>query len=180
MYYIRMSKKQLINPNSYCKLPLLLAMFMLALSGLTACGKQQPGLDNYSTTKARPASGGDAVVQTARTQTGKRYKFGGTTPQTGFDCSGFVCWSYSQHGYALPRNSKEQMSYGQPIKKTELKPGDLVVFKPPRRRGGLHTGIYTGNGNFIHSPSTGDSVREDSLQNPYWEKYYVTARRIIQ
>ena len=117
---------------------------------------------------------GAAVSRTALSAVGTRYASGGTTPGKGFDCSGLVCWAYWQNGIAMPRTAKEQSETGRAVGKKYLRAGDLVVFKV---RGGMHTGIYTGQGKFVHSPSRGKSVREDAIAADYWSSRFVAGRR---
>ena len=121
---------------------------------------------------------GSAVVATAKTQIGKPYKYGGSTPSTGFDCSGLIQWSYKQHGISVPRQAKDQAASGKAVKKSQLQPGDIVVFRISARSG-IHTGIYSGKGNFVHSPSSGKRIREDNINTDYWKRRYVSARRIL-
>lgn len=115
-----------------------------------------------------------SVVQTMRGQIGVPYRYGGATPK-GFDCSGLIQWSYRQHGISVPRVARAQANFGSPVNRNMLKPGDIVAFKV---RGAYHTGVYSGNGYFIHSPSRGRKVREESLNTPYWQRVYIGARRI--
>lgn len=109
---------------------------------------------------------------------GTRYHFGGTTPQTGFDCSGLVAHVY-QHawGVALPRNTQEQRRLGRPVKLSELKPGDLV-FYDTRNRPYSHVGIYVGQGNFVHAPRRGATVRIESVNTRYWRSRFNGGRRL--
>ncbi|SHN55080.1 C40 family peptidase [Desulfovibrio litoralis] len=118
---------------------------------------------------------GEAVVNTARSMIGTRYKLGGTNPN-GFDCSGFVCWTFAKYGKDMPRTAREQGAVGDKLNVSSLKPGDVVVFKIRR---GYHSGIYTGDGNFIHSPRKGESVREDSIFSKYWQNKLIAARRVL-
>ncbi len=134
--------------------------------------------------KNRDAKAGDSVQQkilsTAFSQIGARYRYGGTSPETGFDCAGFVKWAYGQNGIDLPRSSREQLSHGKSIPKSELRPGDIVVFS--RRMGsarGTHAGIYVGNGKFIHSPRTGYTVRVDNAFDDHYGARFMGARRVI-
>ena len=151
-----------------------LAALLLVLLLANGCAKSPlPTLETPSHTTSR-----DAIVKTARSQIGAKYKNGGDSPSSGFDCSGLACWVYSQNGIALPRTTKEQIESGKAISRQDLKPGDLVVFKISAWRG-LHTGIYTGSGKFIHSPSSGKRVREDLLSDPYWQKRFSAGRRIL-
>lgn len=127
-----------------------------------------------STDPVGPTTTGAAVCRSARAAIGVPYKTGGTSPRKGFDCSGLVTWAYAQNGVSLPRTTVEQNKMGQRVSKSNLKPGDVVVFKIRR---GLHTGIYTGKGTFIHSPSRGKKVREENLQAAYWKDRFLHGRR---
>ena len=153
----------------------LLVAALLVLLIATGCAKHPSATSPVGQGKAT----GQGICETARSKIGVRYKAGGTKPSTGFDCSGFVCWTFAQHGINLPRTSKEQAKAGTTINKKELRPGDLVVFKISSRTG-THSGIYSGNGKFIHSPSSGKTVCEESMNAPYWKSRFLTARRIPQ
>jgi LysM repeat protein len=123
-----------------------------------------------------PLSAGD-ILKTAFSQVGRPYKFGGTSPGTGFDCSGFVGWVYGRNGIKLPRSSPEMLSQGQAVARRELAPGDLVFFGRQKRV--THVGIYTGNNRYIHSPSRGRGIQESSLDDRARGEYYLGARRIL-
>ncbi|MCL1889883.1 MAG: C40 family peptidase [Desulfovibrionaceae bacterium] len=135
-----------------------------------------PGGNGYSQEARKATGSGGNIVSTARSQTGVPYRLGGTTPQKGFDCSGLVYWVYKQYGISVPRLAKAQASSGRQVSSVDLRPGDIVAF---RINGGYHTGIYSGNGNFIHSPRTGSRVREENLRNGYWSKRFIGGRRMI-
>lgn len=120
---------------------------------------------------------GQAISKTARNNIGIRYRAGGNDPSKGFDCSGLVCWTYEQYGISMPRTAREQMNVGQGVRKEQLRPGDVVVFKISNRRG-YHSGIYTGNGKFVHSPSSGKVVCEDDMNSDYWKNRFVAGRRV--
>ncbi len=154
--------------------PAALLIALLAFCMLQGCGKRSIAPEPVT----RGPLSGDAVVSTARTQIGTKYKSGGSTPQTGFDCSGFICWTYAQYGVNLPRRTVDQASAGRTVKRRDLRPGDVVVFRISRRAG-LHTGIYTGGNKFIHSPSTGGRIREESLSVDYWNRRFVSGRRVL-
>lgn len=118
------------------------------------------------------------LVGTAMGFLGVPYRRGGNNAATGFDCSGFVRAIYSQTvGLVLPRRADEQAKATQKIDKNELKPGDLVFFNTMRRTFS-HVGIYVGEGNFIHAPRSGASVRVESMQTPYWSRRFDGARRV--
>lgn len=117
-----------------------------------------------------PAAGQD-VVSVALSLQGKPYRYGSEGPSA-FDCSGFTKYCYGQVGVALPHSSRAQSGVGSPVAVADLKPGDLVFFG---RSGVNHAGMYVGNGNFIHSPSPGETVRVQSLSS---HSGYVGARRV--
>jgi cell wall-associated NlpC family hydrolase len=98
------------------------------------------------------------VVQVALSKLGAPYRWAAAGPNA-FDCSGFTMWCYAQVGIALPHSSRSQISVGERVSRDNLKPGDLVFFGSPIH----HVGIYIGDGNFIHSPNTGDVVKITSL-----------------
>jgi cell wall-associated NlpC family hydrolase len=106
-----------------------------------------------------------------------RYHRGGRKPSTGFDCSGFVRYVFLHSiGLDLPTNSASQFLAGLKVKRSEMKTGDLVFFRT-RGKAISHVGIYIDNGQFIHSPSAGKTVRVDSLNEAYWAKHFVGAKR---
>ncbi|WP_028561777.1 C40 family peptidase [Paenibacillus pinihumi] len=107
---------------------------------------------------------------------GTPYKWGGTTVE-GFDCSGFILYIYNQFDVQLPRTSKTQAEAGTQLEKDELRSGDLVFFNIDGK-GISHAGIYVGDGQFAHSSSS-KGVTISKLSEPYYEKRYVTARRVI-
>lgn len=106
-----------------------------------------------------------------------RYHRGGRAPSTGFDCSGFVRYVFMHSiGLDLPTNSASQFLAGLKVKRNEMKTGDLVFFRT-RGKAISHVGIYIDNGQFIHSPSAGKTVRVDSLNEAYWAQHFVGAKR---
>ena len=115
------------------------------------------------------------LVERAKTAIGTPYVRGGTS-MSGFDCSGFVQWAYKSVGVSLPRTAREQSVLGTPIDSDEMEAGDIVAFRHPRR--GYHTGIYVGDGKFIHSPRRGKSVEITSLSDPYFSSTFLGARRV--
>jgi cell wall-associated NlpC family hydrolase len=121
------------------------------------------------------------IINLAEKYLGTPYTWGGADPRRGFDCSGFVQWLYSQPaggGMALGRTTYAQAKQGVRVAKEDLKPGDVVFFEPGSK-GPEHEGLYIGQGQFIHSPHTGDSVKISSLNSPWYQQNYVTARRFI-
>jgi cell wall-associated NlpC family hydrolase len=109
---------------------------------------------------------------------GIRYKYGGTSPENGLDCSGLVRYVFKDAwGANLPRTSEEISRVGQHIETQDLQPGDLVFYNT-LRRGFSHVGIYLGDNKFIHSPSAGGEVRIESMDLSYWKHRFNGARRI--
>jgi cell wall-associated NlpC family hydrolase len=109
---------------------------------------------------------------------GIRYRMGGSSPDTGFDCSGLVSYVARQVlGFNLPRRSEEISRMGQNIEPSDLQPGDLVFYNTLRRQYS-HVGIYLGEGRFVHSPSAGGVVRVDRMDMAYWKARFNGARRI--
>jgi cell wall-associated NlpC family hydrolase len=120
---------------------------------------------------------GDVVVG-ALNMIGVRYRWGGNSPDSGLDCSGFVRYVFQDTlGMSLPRRAEEMSRVGEKVRMSELKPGDLVFFNTMRRTFS-HVGIYIGDNKFVHSPSTGSTIRVDDLDSTYWEKRFTGARRI--
>lgn len=109
---------------------------------------------------------------------GIKYKYGGASPTTGFDCSGFVNYVYFKAAnLQLPRTAKGISRYGESVSKDNLAPGDLVFFNTAHRAFS-HVGIYIGEGNFIHAPSRGGAVRIESMQTNYWAERFNGAKRL--
>ena len=123
-------------------------------------------------------SSDNALVSEALNYLGIRYRFGGNSPDTGFDCSGLVTYTAERsQGLKLPRNAAEIAQQGVSVSKSELKAGDLVFFNTMGRRYS-HVGIYLGDDRFVHSPSSGGVVRVENMTLAYWSKRYNGARRI--
>ena len=107
-----------------------------------------------------------------------RYVRGGHDPATGFDCSGFVRYVFAHAiGMQLPTNSASQFLSGLKVNRADMKPGDLVFFHTRGKGGISHVGIYISNGNFIHSPASGQSVQISSLDEAYWAQHFAGAKR---
>lgn len=118
------------------------------------------------------------VLVNALSLTGIRYKYGGNSPETGFDCSGFVRYVYQQTAnLSLPHSARAISQLGHSVHKNELKPGDLVFFNT-LKSAFSHVGIYLGNNRFIHAPSSGGGVRVEDMQTGYWAKRFNGAQRI--
>jgi murein DD-endopeptidase len=124
------------------------------------------------------SSAGDKAADTALTMVGKPYKFRGDTA-AGFDCSGLVRYSYLAAGMKVPHSTYSLREHTRPVLAHDMRKGDLVFFN---ESGGKysHVGIYIGSNLFVHAPSTGKSVRKDTLQDPYWKKHFLGARRFYE
>jgi len=162
-------KKNYLPP---LRIGLLLGLTMFLLAG---CGQRR-----VTTGAPDKTSQGYRVAETATTQIGRPYRAGGSTPQGGFDCSGLVFWSYGQHGVQIPRTTTGQAKAGASISRSSLMPGDIVVFREPSGPNQLHTGIYIGNNNFVHSPNSRGSVRIESLNAAHWRRTFLSGRRIVK
>lgn len=124
--------------------------------------------------------GTSSLVDSAMNFLGVRYKLGGNTAETGFDCSGFTRHVFEMSlGRVLPHRADEQANAPELAKvdRKDLKPGDLVFFDTMRRTFS-HVGIYLGDGKFIHSPRTGETVRIEDINISYWAKHFTGARRV--
>jgi len=120
----------------------------------------------------------ERVVLSAKKQLRKRYRWGGTSPRTGFDCSGLMQYAYKSIKVKIPRTAKEQYKYTKRIPLAKLQAGDLIFFHTRRTRTRVnHVGLYIGNGEFIHAPRQGKRVSVAKLSK-YWRRKAVGAGRI--
>ncbi len=118
------------------------------------------------------------VLINALSLTGIQYKYGGNSPATGFDCSGFVRYVFrNAANLSLPPTARAIAQIGKSVKKDELQPGDLVFFNT-LKSAFSHVGIYLGDSKFIHAPSKGKAVRVESMQNSYWSSRFEGAQRL--
>ena len=135
----------------------------------------EPPADDGGVEPPPPSGGrGTQVVAIAMRYLGVPYRWGGASPSTGFDCSGFTMYVYAKIGVSLPHYAASQYGMGVAVSRSQLQPGDLVFF-----RGLGHMGMYVGGGNFIHAPHTGDVVKISSLSDSYYTRNWVGARRIL-
>ena len=151
---------------------------------LAACGSMPPPSfsDAYDLNAAGPAPSSaisdeqaSDIAINALGLVGTPYRYGGNTPEGGFDCSGLIGYVYrNQTGMRPPRTVAQLSDYGQPLSRTQLRSGDLVLFGRNRP---THAGIYVGQGRFVHAPSTGGTVRLDRLDGPYWSRQLASFRR---
>jgi hypothetical protein len=138
-----------------------------------------PSLASGFEQRGEASAAGAELVLRALSLLGVNYKFGGSSPDTGLDCSGLVRHVFREAaGLGLPRRSVDISKAGEVIRKDELKPGDLVFFNT-LRRAFSHVGIYIGNGQFVHAPSRGGGVRVEDMSDRYWRKRFNGARRML-
>ena len=109
---------------------------------------------------------------------GCRYVYGGSSPK-GFDCSGFTSYIYKQFGVSIHRTASGQLNNGYAVSRSDLKPGDLVMFKSYGSKPASHVGIYIGGDEFVHSSAPGVGVVIDSLNSSFYSSTYVGARRVF-
>lgn len=121
----------------------------------------------------------EALVKSARDFIGVPYLWGGSSVETGFDCSGLTMTVYQLNGYNLPRHSARQFDEGLVVEKTRLQKGDLVFFAINVRSKISHVGIYIGEDKFIHAPSQGKKIRIDSLNAVYYAKRFAGGRTYL-
>jgi len=120
---------------------------------------------------------GDRLVSRAMQYLGTPYRYGGTSPSTGFDCSGFVYYLYGAvFGQRIPRMPHDMARQGTPVARNELKRGDLVLFG--YRGTFTHIGVYAGNGQFVHATHSGSPVMVTPLDSAYYRERYMTAVRL--
>jgi NlpC/P60 family protein len=155
-----------ISRLRYVLLSLVLLCALLANQALAASARAHRA--------TRQAALGVRAVLFARHLIGVRYRWGGTSPSTGFDCSGFVQFVYRHYGIHLPRTTYSQFDTGRRVSRNALRPGDLVFFD-----GVGHVGMYIGGGRFIHAPHAGTSVEISSLSDSWYAGTFDGARRFF-
>ena len=126
--------------------------------------------------QAGPSHLRDEIVNTAESYIGLPYQWGGTSPATGFDCSGLTMTVYRHNGLSLPRSSGNQFRKGRAVSLQALDRGDLVFFNISNGRKVSHVGIYRGNGTFIHAPGAGKRIRIDALTNGWYRSRFAGGR----
>lgn len=154
----------------------LLSWSALQLAGCAAVPVTPPTEPAPAPTSASPAPVYRQVVELARGMLGTPYRYGGSDPR-GFDCSGLVHYAYGQAGIALPRTTRGLYGIARPVPREQLAPGDLVFFQL-KNPGVSHVGIFIGNNEFIHAPSTGKRVGVARLDDPYWQRRLLRAGRV--
>ena len=160
-------------PRAWPRFLLLLALLLLG-----ACSSGPAHRTRHAPAPDSVAANG--VLMRAIGLVGTPYRYGGNSPEGGFDCSGLVQFVFRDSaGVRLPRSTRELVELDAPeIDRDALAPGDLVFFSPGGGRPS-HIGIYVGEGRFVHAPSTGGTVRLDLLEAAYWRSAWAGARRVL-
>ena len=148
------------------------ALLILVLAG---CGSAEPLPYGNQSFRGDPAT--STAVNFARKQVGKPYRYGGYSPQSGFDCSGLVYYSFQSAGLDVPRTTDGLYDSTFPVDPRALRQGDLLFFSIEGKVS--HVGIYVGKGSFVHAPSSGKKVSYATLENPYWRDHLVRAGRLF-
>lgn len=139
--------------------------------------KADLGGKNASVQLSTPTTASGELAQAALNYLGVRYRFGGTSPSNGFDCSGLIHYIANKHlGVEIPRVAASQAKIGTAVERSELQPGDLVFFNTRGARNS-HVGVYLGNNEFVHAPRSGAVVRVEKISS-YWSKRWNGARRL--
>lgn len=164
---------------------LKLCALLLGVAMICGCGQKNNSATLTTSLKVlseKPAlkennpAKGTKLVNKAKSAIGTPYVYGGAAPG-GFDCSGLVKWAYNSVGVKLPRTAREQSVVGKKVENIkDMRAGDIVAFRHPKR--GYHTGIYLGDGKFVHSPRRRTHVRINSLSDPYFNSTLLGARRV--
>ena len=154
---------------------------LLALAALlTACAGNPPAEEPSNPFPIVDGSADDVLIS-AIGLVGTPYRYGGNTPESGFDCSGLIGYVYrNSAGISLPRSTREMIGVRAPsVGRNQLQSGDLVFFATNGGGQVSHAGIYVGEGRFVHAPSSGGTVRLDYLSQAYWQKSYLGAKRVL-
>ena len=159
-------------------LPLVLGLAALA-AGCSGVSQRPAAGAPQVTVEPRVADSivGDAIADLAMGMVGTRYRYGGTDPVEGFDCSGLVFYTYTQAGYEVPRTSRELFRATRKIAVGDADPGDLMFFQDETKLS--HVGIYIGEGRFVHAPASGQRVAIASLDSPYYLEHLVAVGRLL-
>ena len=162
-------------------MPMLLRLLRLlpigaCLLALGCASPRMPSSTGTHSTSPLTAEQSNGVAIHALGLVGTPYRYGGNTPEGGFDCSGLIGYVYKNSaGQAMPRTVARLAGFGRPVAASDIRSGDLVLFGASTPS---HAGIYVGAGQFVHAPSTGGEVRLDRLDGVYWSRQPVQVRRL--
>lgn len=155
----------------------LLILLLLLCSACTTMHHEVPAAAPKTESMPNEAMNDLAIYAMSLAET--PYRYGGNSPESGFDCSGFVRHAFLKSlGLQLPRTSLEMSRVGEALQEDQLRPGDLVFFNT-QQQPFSHVGIYVGEDRFVHSPKSGKSIVIVNMRENYWRSRYNGARRII-
>lgn len=146
----------------------------------TADTTKEQEANEETSVNSENSAGGENIVSFAKKYIGYNYVSGGTSPSTGFDCTGFTYYIYNSCGYSLSRSFSVQKQSGIAVSKENLQPGDLLIFDNNRDGSADHVGIYTGGGNFVHAENSRTGVKTDTVSSGHYKNCYYSARRIAK
>ncbi|MGD8324091.1 MAG: C40 family peptidase [Gammaproteobacteria bacterium] len=154
-------------------------LIVILASGCAATAPLEPGRsdDMRRSVDQRPLQLGERIAGHAVSMVGSPYRYGGSTPETGFDCSGLVFYSFGQTGISVPRTSLAQFRSARKISLHDAGEGDILFFQDQEKLS--HVGIFIGGGRFVHAPASGRSVSIASLDNPYYQMHLVGVGRLL-
>jgi cell wall-associated NlpC family hydrolase len=156
---------------------LCLVLWFAALAGCAGTPPYRDDRSAASATGVETRSPGAAVAALAEGLIGRPYRYGGADPDSGFDCSGLVFYTYRKSGFNVPRTSQDLFKAARKIALTDARSGDLVFFQDQAKLS--HVGIYLGDGLFVHAPETGRTVSIDRLSAPYYQEHLVAVGRLL-
>lgn len=172
--------------GSYMRPFLGLSLAVLLAGCATHHGTVENTSSSHSLWEQRDAASGytprpEDVLMHAIGLVGTPYRWGGNTPDSGFDCSGLIRYVFEQSAnVSLPRTTQQMWAQGgSSVSRRQLRSGDVVFFATNGGKQVSHAGIYVGEERFVHAPSTGGTVRLDELNSPYWQKVYLAAKRFM-
>lgn len=159
---------------------------LLALLAVAGCAHQPASVPSSAPRsqpaahipQARPAHqpAGQRIARLARRMVGTPYRYGGTDPAQGFDCSGLVYYTHSAVGVSVPRVSRDQYRRARKVPLSQARPGDIIFFSDAAKLS--HIAIYLGDGRFVHAPSSGKTVSEADLNSDYYQEHLVGVGRL--
>lgn len=171
------------NPTRRLRAQVVIIALSIILAGCSGAPTHRSSSHSWSESEQplrAPAQGSaNAVAFRALSLVGTPYVYGGESPQTGFDCSGFVRFIYRDAlGVVLARTAQAQSAFGSKLRRPQnLRLGDLVFFSEGSSI--FHVGLYVGEGRFVHAPRTGKNVQLSSLSSGYWAEHFALARRVL-
>lgn len=155
-------------------------LLLTAVALLFSCATSPKSKTRHGITKSSDSGYSDdkgmKIAQIAQSMVGIKYRYGGSSPDEGFDCSGLVYYSHSKIGEQVPRVSYAQLAASDEVDSDDLRPGDLLFYRINGKPS--HVGIYIGQGQFVHAPSSGKKVRVSSMANVYFKPRLIRAGRL--